>query len=94
MGRSLPKKQRPTAVALRYDGESEEAPRVVASGKGLLAERIVEEARHHDVPIREDAQLARVLGQIEVGREIPPELYRAVAEIIAFIYRLNQRVGP
>jgi type III secretion system FlhB-like substrate exporter len=57
-----------------------------------MAERILNVAREHGIPEREDAALAAALGKIEVGREIPPALYRAVAEVLAFVYRLNQRM--
>ena len=89
-GRTRPRK---AAVALRYEQGNDAAPLVVASGKGLIAERIVAEAREHEVPVQEEAQLARALGQDQVGREIPPELYRAVAEVLAFVFRVGQRVS-
>ena len=83
---------RKAAIALGYVPGNVQAPRVVAAGKGLMAERILAVAREHGIPEREDAMLAAALGKIEVGREIPPVLYRAVAEVLAFVYRLNQRV--
>ena len=74
------------AIALRYDAEKDRAPVVVAKGKGTLAERIIAIAKEHDVPIIRKPELARALyPAVEVGEEIPPEFYRAVAEIIAFI---------
>jgi flagellar biosynthesis protein len=77
-------------VALGYEpGGERTAPEVLASGVGLLAERIVERAHSAGVPVREDADLAEVLGNLPVGAEIPPELYEAVAEVLAFIYRMN-----
>jgi flagellar biosynthesis protein len=75
------------AAALRYEGEG--APRVVSSGRGHVAERIVELAREAGVPIREDPVLAEALSTLELGSEIPPELYRAVAETLAWAYRLH-----
>lgn len=87
------RRRRREAVALRYEKGRDEAPRVVASGKGAVAEKIVAAAREHDIPVKEDAPLARVLGQIELGTEIPPALYRAVAELLAFVFRLNRRVA-
>lgn len=72
------------AVALHYDGET--APRVTASGRGEVAEAICRVAAAHGVPQWEDPQLAVVLSQIDLGEEIPIELYRAVAEVIAFAY--------
>jgi flagellar biosynthesis protein len=79
------------AVALRYRGEG--APEVIATGAGHLAERIVAEARAHGVPVRADAALARALASLDLGTEIPEELYRAVAEALAWAYRLDTRGG-
>jgi len=79
------------AVALRYDREKESAPRVVAKGRGLVAEAIIARAREHGVPLHEDANLATALSALELETEIPPELYRAVAEVLAFLYRLNAK---
>jgi flagellar biosynthesis protein len=79
------------AAALRYDAQRDEAPRVVARGRGKTAETIVALAREHDVPLVEDANLAQLLEALDVAREIPAELYRAVAEVLVFVYRLNQR---
>jgi flagellar biosynthesis protein len=77
------------AVALLYDSESACAPRVVAGGKGELAARIVEVARESGLPIMQDPDLLEVLAKVPVGEEIPIELYQAVAEILAFVYRIN-----
>ena len=71
-----------TAVALRYDGTG--APRVTARGRGEVAERILAIAREHQVPVREDRNLVQLLALVELGDEVPAELYRAVAEVIAF----------
>jgi flagellar biosynthetic protein FlhB len=77
------------AVALRYSMESNAAPTVVAKGKNYLAQRIRQKAIEHQVPIIENPPLARALYQsCEPGQEIPPQLYRAVAEILAYIYKL------
>ncbi len=78
------------AVALRYDGKN--APKVTAKGEDALAEQICRLAREHDVPLYEDARMARVLSHIELGDEIPENLYRAVAEVIAFAYLLSGKV--
>jgi flagellar biosynthesis protein len=80
------------ATALRYDGR--DAPRVVATGKGLVAEKILEAAREAGVPLREDAMLMEALATLELEQEIPPELYRAVAEALAWAYRLSGRRPP
>ena len=82
---------RSRAVALTYDAERMPAPTVSASGKGKLAERIIELAKEHNIPIRQDAALAEILSQLDVGQIIPPELYPVVAEVLAFVYRLEGR---
>ena len=81
------------AIALRYEMNSKSVPTVVAKGKNYLAQRIRERARQHEVPITENKPLAQALYQaVEVGQEIPPHLYRAVAEVLAHIYKsLNRR---
>ncbi len=82
------------AVALRYDEAAMTAPRVVAKGKDLLAERIRLVARQHGVPVVERPPLARALyAGVEVGHEIPPAFYRAVAELLAYVYRLSQKAA-
>jgi flagellar biosynthetic protein FlhB len=83
------------AVALRYDVDGMAAPRVVAKGKNYLALRIKQKAVDHEVPIVENPPLAQALYRsVDVGQEIPPHLYRAVAEILAYIYRLMQGRPP
>ena len=79
----------PLAVALTYDGSS--APRVVAKGAGELAEKIIATAQQHGVPLQPDLDLVRLLAQLDLGDEIPETLYRCVAQIIAFAYRLRGR---
>jgi flagellar biosynthesis protein len=81
---------RQLAVALRYLQELDEAPRLIAKGRGAIAERILKLARQHGIPIHPDTDLAEVLIHLDLGELIPPELYRAVAEILAHIYRMNQ----
>lgn len=81
---------RKLAVALEYDRKG--APRVVAKGRGELGERIIEVAKAHDVPVEENEVLAGALSNVELGDEIPPELYRAVAEVLVFVLRLSGRV--
>jgi flagellar biosynthesis protein len=82
-------KKMPKAVALKYEKEKDAAPRVVAKGRGSVAEKIIETAKAHRVPLHEDKNLVQVLEALDLETEIPPELYRAVAEVLAFIYRLN-----
>ncbi len=81
-----PKKVRKTAVALGFEPKRDPCPRVTAKGSGKLADQILELARQHDIPIREDRDLIQVLSRLDLEDEIPPQLYRAVAEILAFIY--------
>jgi len=80
------------AVALRYDAERDSAPKMVAKGRGYLAERILELAQEHGVHVHHDPDMVAILAKLEVEDEVPAELYQAVAEILAFIYRLNNRL--
>lgn len=77
----------PLAVALHY--EKPGTPRVVAKGRGEIGARIIETARQHGVPIEENAGLAAALSEVELGDDIPVELYRAVAEVLTFILRVS-----
>ena len=86
------KKEKPKAVALKYETDKDSAPRVVAKGRDVIAEKIIETARAHNVPLYEDKNLVQVLEALDLDTEIPPELYRAVAEVLAFIYRLNGKI--
>ena len=81
----------PKAVALKYDRKKGNAPKVTATGRGEIAEKIIEIAQAHNVPVYEDKNLVEVLAALDLETEIPPELYRAVAEVLAFIYRLNSK---
>jgi len=82
----------PKAVALKYDRTKDNAPRVIAKGRGEIAEKIIEVAKAHNVPLYEEKNLIQILEALDLETEIPPELYRAVAEVLAFIYRLNSSV--
>ena len=82
----------PKAVALKYDGKKDRAPRVIAKGRGNNAEKIIDIAKENNVPLYEDKNLVQILEALDLETEIPPELYRAVAEVLAFIYRLNGRI--
>lgn len=73
-----------SAVAIVYH-PNEEAPKIIASGKGILADKIIEKAKESDVPIHQDEKLTRTLSKLEIGDMIPPELYEAVAEILVFV---------
>ena len=81
----------PKAAALRYDKDKDAAPRVIAKGRGDIAKKIIEIADAHNLPLYEDKNLIQILEALELETEIPPELYRAVAEVLAFVYRLNGR---
>ena len=78
------------AVALHYDKSG--APRVVAKGRGSIGEKIIELAKAHDIPIEENEVLAGALSNVELGDEIPAELYKAVAEVLIFVLRLSGRI--
>jgi flagellar biosynthesis protein len=84
-----PRRRPRRAAALRYEAGADAAPRVVASGRGIVAERIVAEARAAGVPVRDDAALAEALAGLDLGANVPEELYRAVAEALAWAYRLD-----
>ena len=89
-GRSAPPKR---AVALRFDPASDAAPVVMATGQGLVAEEIIRRAREAGIAVTEDVPLAAVLSHLDVGEMIPPELYAVVAEVLAYVYRLDARVA-
>ena len=82
-----------TAIALRYDpsADNADAPCVTATGQGHVAEEILRIARENDIPLRQDPALAGALATLDVGSRIPPELFRAVAEVLAFVYQINSR---
>lgn len=86
MSNSIEDKQ---AVALKYDQEKGTAPKVIAKGKGLIAEQIIALAEEHDIHIHENPELLEVLIRLELGDEIPETLYKAIAEVIAFAYNLK-----
>ena len=83
------KKKIKTAVALSYDPD-EDAPKVIASGKGALAERIIEKAKESNVAVHRDDKLADTLSKLEIGDMIPPELYEVVAEILLFVDHMDK----
>ena len=82
---------RRTATALGYDPEEDSAPKLLAKGRGELADRIIALAKKHNIPIREDRDLVALLSQLNLNQEIPPELYFTVAEILTFIYKANDQ---
>ena len=88
----MPRKRK-KAVALKYKPVEDDAPKVTAKGAGLLAEKIIDMARKHGIPVKDDSDLVEVLSRLDFNEEIPPELYVVVAELLAFIYSLNQKKG-
>lgn len=86
------KTKKKQAVALEYNPE-DEAPRVVASGRGILAEKIIEKAKESNVPLHRDDKLADTLSRLEIGEMIPPELYEVVAEILVFVDSMDKIRG-
>lgn len=85
-------KKQKTAVALSYDPE-EVAPKIIASGRGYLAEKILEGAKEHNVPTHQDSRLAETLSKLEIGDYIPPELYEIVAEVLLFVDKMDRIKG-
>ena len=83
----------PSRTAVKYDREVMDAPYVLAKGERLMADRIKEIARENDIPVIEDKPLARALFRLcDIGEMVPDSLYRAVAEVLAYVYRLNGKV--
>jgi len=81
------------ALALRYKRGQDSAPKVTAKGRGVLADKILAVARENNIPIKQDKTLLDALYRLEINEEIPEELYRVVAEVLAFIYRMNSLKG-
>ena len=93
----MPRPPRPSAIALRYQPQApflDAAPRLVAKGEGLLAERILQLARQHGIPVERDPDLLAALQPLEVNRMVPPELFKAVAVMLAALYRANRLPQP
>jgi flagellar biosynthesis protein len=81
----------PKAVALGYDIKKDDAPRVLASGKGKIAKEIISIAKKNGIPIQDDPILTVALMEIDINKTIPPELYRVVAEVLSYIYRIQRK---
>lgn len=79
------------AVALKYDMERDTAPKVVAKGRGHVAENILAAAQKNAVPVYQNKTLVNMLMALEIDREIPPELYRTIAEVMAYVYRIDKK---
>lgn len=86
----MARKNKKKAVALKYDRQKDQAPKVTAKGEGLIAAKIIELAREHNIPVKDDPDLIEVLSSLEINEEIPSEIYVAVAELLAFVYSMNQ----
>lgn len=82
--------KRKVATALKYNPEAQVAPELVAKGKGVVAENIIEKAREHDIHMYEDEKLSNQLYNLSIGDEVPPELYHVVAQVLAFIAELDR----
>lgn len=89
----MKKEERKKAVALGYDPARDPAPVVKGKGYGEIAHAMIEKAREHDIPIKEDAALVELLDRVELGYVIPEDLFQAVAEVFAFIYQLDKKVN-
>ena len=87
----MKKQELEKAVAILYDSQKSSSPKVVASGKGEVAKQIIKTAREAGVHIQEDANLVELLSKIDLGTEIPTELYQTVAEVLAFVYQVNDK---
>ncbi len=87
----MKRKELEKAVAILYDSQVSSSPRVIASGKGEVAKKIIETAREAGVHIQEDANLVELLSKIDLGEEIPAELYQTVAEVLSFVYQVNEK---
>ncbi len=83
-------KKKIQAIALKYDFKKSKAPRIVALGKGAMAEKILELAEEHKIPFYEDQSLTDLLAKLDIDTDIPPELYTLVAEVLAFVYQLDK----
>lgn len=85
------KTKRRAAVSLKYSPTKDRAPKVTAKGWGVVAEKILEVARKHNIPIKEDPDLVHILAKLDIDKEIPASLYKVVAEILAFVYSVNKK---
>ncbi len=79
------------AVALKYDKNRDQAPKITAKGKGKTAQKIIELAKSHDIPIQKDEDLVELLSKVELDKEVPTEMYKAVAEVFSFIYKVTKK---
>ncbi len=80
-----------TAVAISYDKERDSAPKISAKGKGAVADKIIELAKKNNIPMHEDPDMIEVLSKLDLGQEIPAELYKLIAEVLVYVYRANNK---
>ena len=85
------KEKNKKAVALGYNRDKDNAPKVLASGSGEVAKNIINLAKSHDIPIKEDADLVEILSKVDLNQEVPPNLYKAVAEIFSILYKMTNK---
>ena len=88
----MKKEKRKEAIALKYDAKLSQAPVVLAKGKGKTAENILAKAEELNIPVQKDETLTELLGQLDINQTIPEELYGAVAEVFAFVYKVDRDV--
>ncbi|MDP4161482.1 MAG: EscU/YscU/HrcU family type III secretion system export apparatus switch protein [Bacillota bacterium] len=81
---------RKEAVALGYNPAKQDSPKVLAKGRGIIAENIISRAKEHQIPVQEDPSLLQLLGELDINQSIPEELYQAVAEVFAFLYKADK----
>lgn len=92
-GQAVKKRAPKKAVALKYEPEAGTAPVVVAKGQGAIADEIMRRAQENGVSLQEDSSLVEVLSKLDLNQEIPPELYKLVAEVLSFVYRSDRRAS-
>ena len=79
------------AIALKYDDKNDTAPKVTAKGEGKIAKTIISLAKENDIPIKKDEDLVEMLSKVELDREVPQQMYKAIAEVFSFIYNLTKK---
>jgi len=84
------KTKKTKAIALQYEKDKDNAPKVTAKGDGVTAEKIIALAKENNIPIKEDTNLVELLSKVELDKEVPQEMYKAVAEVFSFLYKLTK----
>lgn len=85
--------EKKAAIAVHYDKDRDTAPKIVAKGKGSIADKIIELAKKNDIPMYEDRDLIEILSKLDLGQEIPAEMYKLIAEVLVYVYRSNNKAG-